>query len=284
MADAAAARGWGAEMVAASPLPGPSGNVEFFLWLRRGPAAHRRRRHPPPWCGRAAPTGVPGEKAGAVNAGPDQRASPPRRVLLLAHTGAARRARCPARSCKALCEPRHRGAGRWPTRPPTSGWPTRRAARDRRRRRPTRPATASWPSSSAATARSCAPPSSPTTGARRCSASTSATSASSPRPSTTTSSRPSTRSSSAATPPRSGSPSTCRCSATASWSCSTFALNEASVEKAARERMLEVVVEVDGRPLSRWGCDGVVCATPTGSTAYNFSAGGPSSGRGSRRC
>ena len=56
---------------------------------------------------------------------------------------------------------------------------------------------------------------------------------------------------------------------------STWALNEASVEKAARERMLEVVVEVDGRPLSRFGCDGVVCATPTGSTAYNFSAGGP---------
>ena len=56
---------------------------------------------------------------------------------------------------------------------------------------------------------------------------------------------------------------------------STFALNEASVEKAARERMLEVVVEIDDRPLSRWGCDGVVCATPTGSTAYNFSAGGP---------
>jgi NAD+ kinase len=55
----------------------------------------------------------------------------------------------------------------------------------------------------------------------------------------------------------------------------TWALNEASVEKAARERMLEVVVEIDGRPLSRWGCDGVVCATPTGSTAYNFSAGGP---------
>lgn len=55
----------------------------------------------------------------------------------------------------------------------------------------------------------------------------------------------------------------------------SFALNEASVEKAARERMLEVVVEIDGRPLSRWGCDGVVCATPTGSTAYSFSAGGP---------
>ncbi len=55
----------------------------------------------------------------------------------------------------------------------------------------------------------------------------------------------------------------------------TFALNEASVEKAARERMLEVVLEIDDRPLSRWGCDGVVCATPTGSTAYSFSAGGP---------
>ncbi len=56
---------------------------------------------------------------------------------------------------------------------------------------------------------------------------------------------------------------------------SGWALNECSVEKAARERMLELVVEVDGRPLSRWGCDGVVAATPTGSTAYAFSAGGP---------
>jgi NAD+ kinase len=55
----------------------------------------------------------------------------------------------------------------------------------------------------------------------------------------------------------------------------SFALNEASVEKAARERMIEVVLEIDDRPLSRWGCDGVVCATPTGSTAYSFSAGGP---------
>src|SRR2546429_7025568 len=39
--------------------------------------------------------------------------------------------------------------------------------------------------------------------------------------------------------------------------------------------MLELLVDVDGRPLSRYGCDGVVCATPTGSTAYAFSAGGP---------
>src|SRR3984885_14271472 len=56
---------------------------------------------------------------------------------------------------------------------------------------------------------------------------------------------------------------------------STWALNEVTVEKAARERMVEVIIEVDGRPLSRWGCDGVVFATPTGSTAYAFSAGGP---------
>ncbi|ROQ40648.1 NAD+ kinase [Frondihabitans sp. PhB188] len=55
----------------------------------------------------------------------------------------------------------------------------------------------------------------------------------------------------------------------------SWALNEATVEKAARERMLEVVIEVDGRPLSSFGCDGVVMSTPTGSTAYNFSAGGP---------
>jgi NAD+ kinase len=54
-----------------------------------------------------------------------------------------------------------------------------------------------------------------------------------------------------------------------------WAVNEASIEKASRQRMIELVLEVDGRPLSRWGCDGVVCATPTGSTAYAFSAGGP---------
>lgn len=55
----------------------------------------------------------------------------------------------------------------------------------------------------------------------------------------------------------------------------TWALNDASVEKASRQRLLEAVIEVDGRPVSRFGCDGVVFATPTGSTAYNFSAGGP---------
>ncbi|WP_138275217.1 NAD kinase [Rhodoluna limnophila] len=55
----------------------------------------------------------------------------------------------------------------------------------------------------------------------------------------------------------------------------TWALNEATIEKSARERMLEVVVEVEQHPLSSFGCDGIVIATPTGSTAYAFSAGGP---------
>jgi NAD+ kinase len=55
----------------------------------------------------------------------------------------------------------------------------------------------------------------------------------------------------------------------------SWALNDASVEKASRERSIEVAIEVDGRPLSTFGCDGIVMSTPTGSTAYSFSAGGP---------
>ena len=55
----------------------------------------------------------------------------------------------------------------------------------------------------------------------------------------------------------------------------TWALNEATVEKAGGVRMVELVLEVDGRPVSSFGCDGVVLSTPTGSTAYSFSAGGP---------
>lgn len=54
-----------------------------------------------------------------------------------------------------------------------------------------------------------------------------------------------------------------------------WALNEASVEKSTRERILDVLLEIDSRPVSAFGCDGVLCATPTGSTAYAFSAGGP---------
>ncbi len=55
----------------------------------------------------------------------------------------------------------------------------------------------------------------------------------------------------------------------------SFAINEISVEKLARERMIEVLVRIDDRPLSRWATDGVLVATPTGSTAYAFSAHGP---------
>ncbi|AEG44122.1 NAD kinase [Isoptericola variabilis] len=54
-----------------------------------------------------------------------------------------------------------------------------------------------------------------------------------------------------------------------------WALNEATVEKARRERVIEVAIGVDGRPLSSFGCDGVVLSTSTGSTAHAFSAGGP---------
>jgi NAD+ kinase len=56
---------------------------------------------------------------------------------------------------------------------------------------------------------------------------------------------------------------------------SGWAVNEATVEKSARARMVEVVIEIDGRPLSSFGCDGVVMSTATGSTAHAFSAGGP---------
>lgn len=55
----------------------------------------------------------------------------------------------------------------------------------------------------------------------------------------------------------------------------TWALNEVVIEKREPGRMIEVVAEIDGQPLSRWGCDGVLVATPTGSTAYAFSVGGP---------
>ena len=53
-----------------------------------------------------------------------------------------------------------------------------------------------------------------------------------------------------------------------------WALNEVTVERDATT-MVELFVEIDRRPLSHWGCDGVICSTPTGSTAYAFSAGGP---------
>ena len=55
----------------------------------------------------------------------------------------------------------------------------------------------------------------------------------------------------------------------------SWALNEISIEKVNRERMANLLVSVDGHPVSQWNCDGLLCSTPTGSTAYAFSAGGP---------
>ena len=55
----------------------------------------------------------------------------------------------------------------------------------------------------------------------------------------------------------------------------SWALNEASIEKGPDTRMVDLMVSIDGRPLSEWGADGLVLATPTGSTAYAWSAGGP---------
>ncbi len=54
-----------------------------------------------------------------------------------------------------------------------------------------------------------------------------------------------------------------------------WALNEASLEKGAHQGVLSVVVAIDGRPVSAFGCDGVLVSSPTGSTAYAFSSGGP---------
>lgn len=54
-----------------------------------------------------------------------------------------------------------------------------------------------------------------------------------------------------------------------------WALNEATVEKGSGTQMIELSVGIDDRPVSTFGCDGAILATPTGSTAYAFSAGGP---------
>jgi NAD+ kinase len=58
-----------------------------------------------------------------------------------------------------------------------------------------------------------------------------------------------------------------------SWT--TWALNEVVIERQSNENMANLLVSIDGHPLSQWNCDGLLCATPTGSTAYAFSAGGP---------
>ena len=56
---------------------------------------------------------------------------------------------------------------------------------------------------------------------------------------------------------------------------SDWALNDMTLERYDRGKMIEVSVRVDDVEMSSFGCDGMIVATPTGSTAYAFSVGGP---------
>jgi NAD+ kinase len=61
----------------------------------------------------------------------------------------------------------------------------------------------------------------------------------------------------------------------ATWSRPQWALNEVIVEKATGHRLIKLAVTVDGHEVTTFSADGVIVATPTGSTAYSFSARGP---------
>ena len=183
-----------------------------------------------------------------------------RRVLLLVHTGRDAARDVTIELLQGADRARHRGpaAGRGGRRPRARAGGVRPADRDRpRRHRPGGRLRARrghrWRRVDPARRRGDVGRAGP-----RCSGSTSATSASWPRPRSTTSRTSSTPSSSASWTPEDRLTLDVRAFRDGELVTHTFALNEASVEKAARERMIEVVVEIDDRPLSRWGCDGVV--------------------------
>ena len=128
--------------------------------------------------------------------------------------------------------------------------------------------------SSAETEPSFVPPSWPATSKSRCWASISAVSASLPKPRRTH--RQGARARRQPRLPRRGTHDARRRGARRRPIINRgWALNEASLEKGPRLGVLGAVLEVDGRPVSAFGCDGVLVATPTGSTAWAFSAGGP---------
>ena len=253
--------GWARRGVTRSPLPGPAGNVEFFLWLRRD-----------------APPVRPGRDREAVGGSrerplEEQRDEPATRAAGHAHrprgTCVDRRPRG-QRAAAGRRASQVRMLGR--TRPAELGvTDVKRSSPDESGGGRLRGRAAC----SAATARSCGRPSWP--------ARPGAAARGQPRPGRLprrdraggAARHGPARSSSAATGGGAAHPRRRRHAVDGGVVARDWALNEASVEKTKRERMLEVVVEVDGRPLTSFGCDGVVCATPTGSTAYAFSAGGP---------
>ena len=237
--------GLGVAGVVASPLPGPAGNVEFFLWLRRGAA---RRPTPDARSRRAAWPVRPGRRDPVRAAGHPHR--PPGHASTTPGTVAARPDRGRLRGAGA------RRGGRRPRHPDAGVGAGRRSRRRRRRRDRLRARRRRH-----VPARGRAGPPGQGPAAR---ASTSARSASSPRPrpDDLDQTRPATSWHATYTVEERLTLDVRRRAGRRAGRRVAGRSTRCRVEKGERERMLELLVDVDGRPLSRYGCDGVVCATP----------------------